>query len=204
MTSLTPARSRPRARAVLVGAATLLCLAATAGCDSGEDIEGDRGAPSTAEAATDDPAVATVTTLQNVGTKLDDAHRERLKASITAVVDPYFDGAYLGDFPRTDFTPAFAAFTPGAAEDAQRDLDLLSSAGLSDRIDAATATRRRVRVDVFAVDGHPRGATAHFVLEFDTEGRLEESVRVRGDLYLAKDAGEWRVFGYDVDQAEEL
>ena len=27
-------------------------------------------------------------------------------------------------------------------------------------------------------------------------------MRVRGDLYLAKDKGEWKVFGYDVDQAE--
>ena len=57
---------------------------------------------------------------------------------------------------------------------------------------------------MFAVEGHPRGVTAHFVLEFDTSGDLEQSMRVRGDLYLAKDKGEWRVFGYDVDQAEAL
>ena len=29
-------------------------------------------------------------------------------------------------------------------------------------------------------------------------------MRMRGDLYLAKDKGEWKIFGYDVDQAEQL
>ena len=29
-------------------------------------------------------------------------------------------------------------------------------------------------------------------------------MRVHGDLYLAKDKGEWKVFGYDVDEAEPL
>ena len=204
MTSLTPARPRPRARTALVSAAALLTLTAAAGCDSGEDIEGERDRPSSADAGTEVPTVETETTLQNVGNKLDDVHRERLKASITAVVDPYFDEAFLGEFPRSDFAPAFAAFTPGAAEDAQRDLALLSNASIADQIEGATATKRRVRADVLAVDGHPRGATAHFVLEFSTEGQLEQSLRVRGDLYLAKDKGEWRVFGYDVEQAEQL
>ena len=86
----------------------------------------------------------------------------------------------------------------------QRDLDLLSNSGIADQIDSATATNRRVRLDVFAPDGHPRGVTAHFVLDFDTTGDLEESLRVRGDLYLAKDKGEWKIFGYDVDQAVQL
>jgi hypothetical protein len=42
------------------------------------------------------------------------------------------------------------------------------------------------------------------VLDFTTTGDLEQSLRVRGDLYLAKDRGEWKIFGYDVDQAEPL
>ena len=28
-------------------------------------------------------------------------------------------------------------------------------------------------------------------------------MRVRGDLYLSKVKGEWQVFGYDVDEAEQ-
>ena len=54
----------------------------------------------------------------------------------------------------------------------------------------------------FAVKGQPRGVTAHFALNFTTKGSLEEAMRVRGDLYLSKDNGKWKIFGYDVDQAE--
>lgn len=192
-----------RARSAVVGAAAVaLLLAGASGCDAGDDIGGEEDPAAASDAATDVPAVATVTTLQNVGKTLDGGTRDRLKASVTQVLDGFFDGAYLGEFPRDDYAAAFAGFTEGAARDAQRDLPLLSSAAIADQVDSATATRRRVRLDVFAVDGNPRGLTAHFVLEFDTEGQLEQSVRVRGDLYLAREKGEWKVFGYDVAQAE--
>jgi hypothetical protein len=147
--------------------------------------------------------VVTVTTLQKVGKQLDAVHRARVKAAVTAVVDPWFDGAFLGTFPRSNWSPAFAGFTQGAAADAEhRDLDLLTNAGIADQIQSATATRRRVRVNVFTFQGHPHGVTAHVVLDFTTKGDLEEALRVRGDLYLTKDKGEWKIFGYDVDQAE--
>jgi hypothetical protein len=148
--------------------------------------------------------VATVTTLHAVGKRLDADHRSRVKGGVTGVIDPWFDGAFLGDFPRSDWSSAFAGFTKGAAADGQaRDLDLLTNAGIAGQIDSATATRRRVRLNVFTFNGHPRGATAHFVLDFTTEGDLEQTLSVRGDLYLAKDKGEWKIFGYDVDQAEQ-
>jgi hypothetical protein len=203
MTSVT----RPPARSALVNGVALALLAGfvvgLAGCDSGDDLGGDDKGSSSSHGS-DTPEVATVTTLQNVGKRLDAVHRERVKARVADVVDPWFDGAFLGDFPRDDYGPAFTSFTKGAAADAQRDLDLLSNAGIADQIDSATATRRRVRVDVFVYQGHPRGATAHFVLDFTTTGELEQSLRVRGDLYLAKDRGEWKIFGYDVGQAETL
>jgi hypothetical protein len=183
----------------------VLVLGAT-GCDSGDDIAGNRdGAPSDHGADGADAAgVTTVVTLQNVGKQLDADHRARVKDGVTAAIDPWLEGAFLGAFPREGYTAAFAGFTAGAAEDAERDLDLLSNQSIGDQIDTATATKRRVRLDVFAPEGHPRGATAHLVLDFTTAGDLEESMRVRGDLYLAKDKGEWKVFGYDIDQAEQL
>jgi hypothetical protein len=199
MTSVT--RSSAGSLRALVAAVVLVLGAA--GCDSGDDIEGKQdGAPS--DRATDTPDVSTVTTLQNVGKRIDPDHRARVKDGITAVIDPWFEGAFLGDFPRDGYTDAFAGFTQGAAEDAERDLDLLSNQAIADQIDSATATRRRVRLDVFAPDGHPRGVTAHVVLDFTTTGDLEESMQVRGDLYLAKDKGEWKIFGYDIGQAEQL
>jgi hypothetical protein len=196
--------TRLRARSVLVGGATLLLLAGGAGCDSGDDIGGSKDGPSSSSGqGTDAPAVETVMTLDHaVG--VDAAHETKVIDGVTGAIDPWFDEAFLGDFPRSDFAPAFAAFTPGAAADAQRDLDLMSNSGISDRIDSATATNRRVRLDVFAPDGHPRGVTANFVLDFDTTGDLEEHLRVHGALYLAKDKGEWKVFGYDVDEAAQL
>jgi hypothetical protein len=144
--------------------------------------------------------VDTVITIEH-GEGIDAARQAKVLASVTAVVDPWFDEAFLGEFPRSDFSAAFAEFTKDAAADAQRDLDVLTSSGIADQIDSATATNRRVRLDVFAPDGHPRGVTANFVLDFDTTGDLEEQLRVHGALYLAKDKGEWKVFGYDVDQA---
>jgi hypothetical protein len=198
MTSVTPSR----ARSALVSGVALVLLAGAAGCDSGDDI-GSKDSGSSSGQATDAPEVTTVTTLQKVGKQLDAVHRARVKAAVTDVIDPWLDGAFLGDFPRTSWAAAFGGFTKDAAADAQhRDLDLLTNAGIADQIDSATATRRRVRLNVFAFQGHPRGVTAHVVLDFKTTGDLAEALQVRGDLYLAKDKGEWKIFGYDVDQAE--
>jgi hypothetical protein len=207
MTSVTrsPARSglvRWRV-ALLAGSMGLVLALGAAGCDSGDDIAGNEdGSPS--DHGTDAPEVVTVTTLQNVGKKLDLEHRTRVKVGITEVIDPWFDGAFIGDFPRDDYADAFVGFTEGAAADAQGALDVLSNEPIADQIESATATRRRVRLDVFAFDGHPRGATAHFVLIFTTSGDVEETLRVRGNLYVAKDKGEWKIFGYDVNQTEQL
>jgi hypothetical protein len=181
----------------------LLLLAGAVGCDSGDDLGKSDTSPGTSGRGTDVPEVETVITIEH-GEGMDAVHQTKMIDGISAVVDPWFDDAFLGDFPRSDFSPAFVAFTKGAATDAERDLDLLSSAGIADQIDSATATNRRVRLDVFAPDGHPRGVTASFVLDFDTTGDLEEHLRVHGALYLAKDKGEWKVFGYDVDKAVQL
>jgi hypothetical protein len=199
--------TRPRARSALVSGTAVLLLAGLvgglAGCDSGDSI-GESPDESSGSQAADVPKVPTAITIQH-GEGLDAARQTKVLDGVTAVIDPWFDEAFLGEFPRSDFTSAFVGFTKGAAEDAQRDIDLLSSSAIADQIDSATATNRRVRLDVFVTpDGHPRGVTANFVLDFDTSGDLEEHLRVHGALYLAKDKGEWKVFGYDVDEAVEL
>ena len=198
MTSVT----WPRARSALVSGVAVLLLAGAVGCDSGDDVGGSSdAAPGSQES--DAPGVDTVITIEH-GEGMDASRQAKVLAGVTAVIDPWFDEAFLGEFPRSDFSEAFTAFTKDAAADAQRDLDLLSSSGIADQIDSATATNRRVRLDVFAPDGHPRGVTANFVLDYDTSGELEEQLRVHGALYLAKDKGEWKVFGYDVDEAAQL
>jgi hypothetical protein len=199
MTSVT----RPRARSALVGGVAVLLLAAAAGCDSGDDIGDSSEAAPGSHGSDLPPGVDSVITIER-GEGMDAARQAKVLAGVTGVIDPWFDEAFLGEFPRSDFSAAFSAFTKDAAADAQRDIDLLSSSGIADQIDSAIATNRRVRLDVFAPDGHPRGVTAHFVLDFDTTGDLEEQRRVHGALYLAKDKGEWKVFGYDVDEAVTL
>ena len=199
MTSVTP----PRARSALVSGVALLLLAGAAACDSGDDIgDSDEGSPSSSHGS-DVPEVETVTTIEH-GVGLDPAHQARAIEHVTEAIDPWFDEAFLGDFPRSDFSAAFATFTKGAAADAQRDLALLSNSGLADQIDTATATNRRVRLDVFAPDGRPRGVTANFVLDFDTTGDVEQHLRVHGSLYLTRVKHSWKVFGYDVDEAAPL
>jgi hypothetical protein len=198
MTSVT----RAGARAALVSATVLAVLAGAVACDSGDDIGSRENGPSSGR-ADDTPPVTTVITIEHAE-GMDPAHETKVLGGVGAVVDRWFDGAFLGSFPRSDFSAAFTGFTPGAAADAQRDADLMSNAGIADQIESAEATNRRVRLRVFAPDGHPRGVTAYFVLDFATTGDLEERLRVHGALYVAKDEGEWKVFGYDVDEAVPL
>jgi hypothetical protein len=191
-------------RRAAAASAVLMTLAAT-GCsgDDGPDGPDDQGPDGTSAGADGGAsAVETVVTLGNLGKGVDDAQRERIKDSVRSALDPYFDGAFLGDFPRTDYASAFAGFTERAAADAQqRDLALLTNQAISDQIETASATRRKVRLEVFSHGGHPRGGTAQFVLDFDTTGTLAESRRVVGRLFLTRADGTWQVFGYDVAEA---
>lgn len=133
-----------------------------------------------------------------VAGKLGDAQKQALKADVKTIVDEFFDGAYLGEFPRTSFGKAYASFTDGAKQDAQRDARLLSNAKISDRIESATGAKREVSLDVLAVKGKAQGVTARFTLTFDTAGDLEQRERIQGHLLMDNENGKWQVFGYDV------
>lgn len=199
----TSTRSSPARRAVFTGASALLVLAVGTAC-TGEPDAPERQ-PAASRTGTDAGAVTTVVTLRGVGRGMAETKREAVKQGVTAAIDPWLDTGFLGNFPRTDYSAAFAGFTPDAAADAQgRDLALLTNQSFGEEIDEATATKRRVQLEVFAAKGHARGATARVVLDFDTTGEMQSSQRVRAQLYLVKDKGQWRVFGYDVDQAATL
>lgn len=142
--------------------------------------------------------ITTKTTVGRVIGKLGSRQKAKLKEDVSALVDEFFDNAYLGEFPRSSFGKAYASFTEGARADAERDADLLSNTDIADRIDVATGTRRRVALDVLAVKGKPQGVTARFTLDFRTAGELERTERVKGYLLLADEGAGWRVFGYDV------
>src|SRR3954451_4867166 len=95
-------------------AAVLACGVALAGCSSGGDDRqaGRAPKPSPSASASTDPA-PTQAVLATVTGRLPADRRAALTKAVTAVVDGWLEGAYLGDFPRSDYAPAFAGFTAG-------------------------------------------------------------------------------------------
>lgn len=189
-----------RSWAAVAAALAMLLTGAVACTGDDEQSPGEGQEPGATVAGRESEPINT--TVEEVSGSLDEAKREEVKADVSAVVDGWFEGAFLGEFPREDYAPAFTAFTDGARKDAMRDLDLMSNQKIEDQIGAAVAGNRRVRLDVLAPKGQAQGATARFVLDFFTEGELEDHLRVKGALYLTKQEGEWRVFGYDVYETQ--
>lgn len=193
-------RVRRAGRAASQWAALTVLLVGAAACTGDDD-----DAPGSQEpgSSASDPAEEPIhTTVEGISGRLDHDARHELKTGVSEVVDAWFQGAFLGDFPRPDYAPAFDGFTRGARADALEALDLMSNKEIEDRIESARPGNRRVRLEVLAPQGEPQGVTAHFVLDYFTDGELEDHRRVRGSLYLTPQEGEWRIFGYDVIGAE--
>jgi hypothetical protein len=189
---------RARRMASTTAAAVALALLATA-CSGGDEQTTDGPEPATsASAAPEDEAVTTDIDFGAVEGRLPRARRDALAGEVQAVVDEWIDAAYLGDYPRTDFSAAWAGFTPGARKQAEQDAALMSNSDIGGEIDGVEAESRRVRLDVLAVRQRAAGVTAHVVLRFGTTGAVEKDVRVRGRLYLTKGEDGWQVFGYDM------
>jgi hypothetical protein len=146
--------------------------------------------------------VATKATIGTVTGRLTHAKRGAVRKQIAAAVDRWLDAAYIaGDYPRAGFADAFPGFTRGAESDARKDIGLMSNAAIGKKIDGVEARHRRLRIDVLAVRKHAVGVTARFLLDFDTTGKLKESERVQGRLYMTRrHGGGWQVFGYDVSR----
>jgi hypothetical protein len=195
-------RSRLLRPLAVLGAVLVTSVAFIGGCsddDSSPPAATEPGDPTGSTGST--PAERPITTKATVGRvigKLGAKKKQQLKEDVSAVVDGFFDNAYLGDFPRPSFDKAYASFTQGARDDAQRDADLLSNAEIADRIEVATGTKRRVALDVLAVNGKAQGVTARFTLDFETAGELERRERVKGYLLLSDEGEGWKVFGYSV------
>lgn len=192
-------RSRLLRPLAVLGAVLVTSVAFVGGCSNDEPSTPAAKEPT--EPGVSTPAERPISTKATVGRvigKLGAKQKARMKADVAAVVDEFFDNAYLGDFPRSSFGKAYASFTQGARADAERDADLLSNTEIADRIDLATGTKRRVALDVLAVKGKPQGVTARFTLDFETAGELERVERVKGYLLLADEGEGWKVFGYSV------
>ena len=183
--------------AAVVGMITL------AGCSGGSDDKpSSTGSPSASTTtAAPEPADtrATVTTLTG---RLSAARRDALAGAVTAVVDRWLEGAYLGDFPRSDYSSAFAGFTPGAAARAKRNRALMTNAGISDRIDTARATKRTISLDVLSLKQRPVGVTAKVDLAFETSGALAGGQEVTGTVDLTPVGNGWKIFGFEISRRQ--
>ena len=143
--------------------------------------------------------IETRTEMGRVVGRLPRSDQRRLRESVGAVVQRWFNAAYVGgDYPRSDFHDAFPGFTPGARDEAKRDKALMTNITHGSRIDDVTPTRSQIRLDVLSVRKRPVGVTARFLLGFRTEGKYERRVAVRGRLMLTRQESGWKIFAYDV------
>jgi hypothetical protein len=179
-------RSTTRGVVVVV----LAALALVAACTDGTTPQGP-AAPSQSVAL----SVETVSGAEDI----DDSARTAMETAIGDVLSGYVAQAFLGDFPRQEFVPAFESFTSGAAEHAAQDIDRLTASSVQDAT-AVRATRLDARLSFLVLNGQEVGATAavRFAFEATMEDGATQPVTLQGRFMLGEDAGEWSVFGYDV------
>jgi len=199
----------PRRTPAAVLLALLLVLGTGAACSTGGGTDADSpagdptsaGAPSRPAAEPAAPVVPTRLRTGWVTGTLEKERRKQVVADVGRIVDGWLEAAYVGgDYPRTAFGRSFPGFTAVATRTARGDRDLMSNADLGDRIDGLTVKRRAVTVDLLAVGGRARAATARVDLGFTTHGTVRR-VRVTGRVFLTRRDGRWRIFGYDVAKA---
>lgn len=201
-------RRRPALPVRLVGAVLGLLVVVT-GCsgdgDEGRSASSPPSSPTRSEPTKQArPPLRTTTKVGEVVGKLSRERRRRAAQQVSRVVDRWWEAAYLGDdFQRQQIRrKSFPGFTPVAYAQARGDKSLTTNAALGPKVDATTATRRRVTVDLLATDGRARTATARIGLNFRTVGEKREVVAIRGRLMLTREKDGWRIFGYDLSRGE--
>lgn len=194
---------RDRSTGTALCGALLALVLALAGCSGGDDDPADKGGPGGPAGPSATEPIVTDAQLGSVKGALSDAAAAEVLAQVTEVVDRWFDSAYAGDYPRSDFAAAFADFTKDAAALATRQQAILSNAEVGPDLDVVEITQRLVRVDVLAPKGKVAGATVRFRLSIAMTGGVERTDLVAGRLLLTPVKGAWQVFGFDVRRGEE-
>jgi len=143
--------------------------------------------------------VPLVVKVVRVSGTLPKANRAALEHNVSSVVSSYLQHAYLGgSWPRTDFSDAFTAFTPGARTQARRDQDLLTNHQLGASTQAVTAKKTTAYLSVLAPHKVAAGVSANLTLLYlaDRGDAQPALVHVVGRLSLARTDAGWRIIGY--------
>ena len=125
-----------------------------------------------------------------------------LEEAVGDALSSYVEGGFLGEFPRQDFVRAFDDFTPGLAQKAAGDIDVLTASSFEDASDMR-ATKLVARLS-FAVTGRTVvGATAHVNFQFEaTTAGGAVPLALHGRLVLNYENDTWTVFTYDVRSSD--
>ena len=191
--------------AVALAATALILLTGACTGDSEPEAEPSASGSPTESATPAQESVPFKVKVTRVLGKLPVADRPALEANVRRTLTEYVDAAFLGgDYPRSDFSGAFTAFTSGAARDARGDLTMLTNLPLGPTTESVRATRRTAYLSVLAPYDVAAGVTARVDLVFRVEraDRPPQRVRLAGRLLLTRDekAG-WTIFGYDVHRS---
>jgi hypothetical protein len=203
-----PLRARGSAGTLMLCVALVLAGSGLAGCSN--DTSTPTSTPTSPPTSTDPtdshaaaaatpPELATTAEVGRIVGRLPGARRKAVRKEVTAVIDRWWEAAYLSGADQTaDLSAAFPGFTAGARKRATYDSELMTNADL--RADSITPLMRKVRLDLLAVNKRARSVTARFDLRVRATGEQNRRLQVRGRLFLTRKAERWRVFGYDVSK----
>jgi hypothetical protein len=181
----------------MLSLALLLTGCVLSGCT--QDITEPAGATASHVGVTTSPAeLATTAQIGRIVGRLPGTRRKAVRKEVTAVIDRWWEAAYLPGDRAIDLSAAFPGFTAGARRRATFDRDLMTNIDLG--ADSITPLMRKVRLDLLAVNQHARSVTARFDLRVRTTGQSSRRLQVRGRLFLTQKDEGWQVFGYDVSK----
>lgn len=139
-----------------------------------------------------------------VSGRLSSHARRALEANLKPVLSRYLDTAYLGGgYPRSDFSKAYASFTPAVRSQARRDGWLLTNRSLGPTTTAVTPRKQAAYLSVLAPYKVAAGVTARLDLSYvaDRGDRPAKAVAVKGRLMLTRRGNSWAIFAYDLSRS---
>ena len=213
----TPVRrsARPPRRRAPAGVVGALTLVLAAGCTGGASQPGAGPGPSRGPVESPSVSAGSPSTMRarpaplkvvvtRVSGRLSPQARHALEGNVKAVLARYLDAAYLGGtYPRSDFSAAYASFTPAVRAQARHDGWLLTNRSLGPTAQAVVARKQAAYLSVLAPYSVAAGLTARLHLEYvvDRGARPARQVTVTGRLMLTRHGHGWAIFAYDVSRS---